>query len=538
MSKQPFTIGEYLKAGDVSTVGTDREQIEYIPLDLIDPDPDNFYSLDGINELAANIETVGLQQPLRVRSGEGKRVTVVSGHRRRAACLLIRDGGSPMFDKGVPCIREIGDVSRELQELRLIFANSATRVLTASEMSRQAERIQELLIKLSKQGFEFKGRMRDQVAAALNSSKSRIGRLHAIREHLVPELLAKFDGGELGETVAYRISQEDPTLQRKLMNASGPLLETLTAEKTDVFLNTLKNMGKASPEENKPDEEEQNNKKSLDEAYISDSDNFFRMLIPHSMDLLKEIDRRLPNGGTRNEGISVIRERNRYSYSSAYKKRAEFEGSPKGLTLKKPKAKAIFRSWNEVYDMLCSIAIQLAVTAPSPEAAPATGTAASQKQEISMKYLGWLTGTPPDRVKCWAKFMDEETSRDFSMMATYDAEMDAWWSGANIGKYSTIDQTCIGWWPLPEDNAPDIPGDLTPQASANPISESSAAPTWHTGRPEKDGTYWCEFQEGNTCKSKRMLAKWHDGEWYFHKIKATIGSSALRWYPLPEEDEE
>ncbi len=67
VSKNTFNLGDYLKTEPVSKADTGREQIEYIPLDDIDPDPGNFYSLEGLDELAGNIELVGLQQPLRVR---------------------------------------------------------------------------------------------------------------------------------------------------------------------------------------------------------------------------------------------------------------------------------------------------------------------------------------------------------------------------------------------------------------------------------------------------------------------------------------
>lgn len=217
MSKAKFTLGDYLSAEGVSTVDTNLEQIVLLPLDQIDPDPDNFYSLTGLEDLAGNIETVGLLDPLRVREN-GKRYTVVSGHRRRAACMLIRDGGNPMFDKGVPSIIERGDVSRELQELRLIFANSSTRVLTGAELSRQAERVTELLYQLSEQGVKFEGRMRDQVAAAVNTSKSRIGRLHAIRHNLHPDILKLFDSGVIKETTAYELQKLPQGVQAYLSN--------------------------------------------------------------------------------------------------------------------------------------------------------------------------------------------------------------------------------------------------------------------------------------------------------------------------------
>ena len=207
--------------GDVSDFGTERKQIEYIELEKIDPDPKNFYSLDGLEELAGNIELLGLQQPLVVRPGEGEHVTVVSGHRRRAAIQLIKEGGNPMFDEGVPCIREAGDASAALQELRLIYANSATRVLSAAELSKQAERVEALLYELKEQGVEFPGRMRDHVAQACQVSKSKLARLHAIRKNLIPELLAQFNAFELVESAAYELQKLPAEVQKEIYAAAS-----------------------------------------------------------------------------------------------------------------------------------------------------------------------------------------------------------------------------------------------------------------------------------------------------------------------------
>ena len=65
MADKGFDLAAMLQ--DVSKLDTGREQIEYIPIDQIDSDPKNFYTLSNVEELAANIELVGLQQPLRVR---------------------------------------------------------------------------------------------------------------------------------------------------------------------------------------------------------------------------------------------------------------------------------------------------------------------------------------------------------------------------------------------------------------------------------------------------------------------------------------
>lgn len=208
--KKGFDLASAL--GDVSKLNTDGEQIVKIDVDRIDPDPNNFYSLDGIDALAGNIELIGLQQPLRVRPN-GERFTVVSGHRRRAAILMIRDGGSDMFKAGVPCIVEYGEASEAMRKLRLIFANAATRVMTPSEISRQAEEVEMLLYQLKEQGVEFPGRMREHVAEACKISSSKLARLHAIRNNLDSNLLLYFDRGDLNEDAAYKLTQLPAEIQ-------------------------------------------------------------------------------------------------------------------------------------------------------------------------------------------------------------------------------------------------------------------------------------------------------------------------------------
>ena len=211
--RKGFDLAAVLKS--VPDLNTGEEQIVRLPLDLIDPDPENFYSLDGLDELAGNIELMGLLDPIRVRPN-GERYTVVSGHRRRAAILLIRDGGAPMFDAGVPCIVEYGEASEAMRKLRLIYANANTRQLTSAEQSKQAEEVTRLLYELKEQGVEFPGRMRDHVAQACGVTKSKIGRLHAIRENLVAPLLAYYDDGLMVEDVAYQLSRFPEEIQLAL----------------------------------------------------------------------------------------------------------------------------------------------------------------------------------------------------------------------------------------------------------------------------------------------------------------------------------
>lgn len=190
----------------VSKSDTGREYIEYIDIDLIDDDPRNFYGLSDIDDLAANIELCGLQQPIRVRDGEAGRVVIVSGHRRRAAIRkLVAEGREDL--RQIPCIRERPGASEALQELRLIYANSDTRRMTSAETSKQVERVEALLYQLKEEGYDFPGRMRDHVAEACKVSKTRLANLKTIRENLTPEWRELWENSQIPESLALTVAR-------------------------------------------------------------------------------------------------------------------------------------------------------------------------------------------------------------------------------------------------------------------------------------------------------------------------------------------
>ena len=204
----------------VSKSDTSKQQIRYIPLDLIDPDPANFYSLDGIEELAGSIEMLGLQQPLLVRPVQGGRYVVISGHRRREALLRIVEGGSEQFADGVPCIVDAGEASEALRELKLIMANSDTRRMSSADQNKQAERIEDLLRQLVDEGYVFPGRLRDWVSKLSGMSRTKLARMKVIREKLAPDLLENYyNKGDMNEAVAYELAQRPEEMQRRICEA-------------------------------------------------------------------------------------------------------------------------------------------------------------------------------------------------------------------------------------------------------------------------------------------------------------------------------
>ncbi len=209
-TKKGFNLADVLSdVSKLDTISEDkREQIEYISIDLIESDAANFYELSEIDALAANIECVGLLDPLRVRQHpeDESRVIIVSGHRRHAALRkLVDEGREDLYD--VPCILDKSTGSAALQELRLIYANSDTRKMSSADINKQAERIERLLYQLKEEGYEFPGRMRDHVAECCKVSKTKLARLKMIRDKLHENWQPAYQEGKLSESVAYALSQ-------------------------------------------------------------------------------------------------------------------------------------------------------------------------------------------------------------------------------------------------------------------------------------------------------------------------------------------
>lgn len=217
---EKFELGTYLK-GIVPESDTGDEHIEYVDIGLIDGDENNFYALSDVEALAANIETVGLQQPLRVRTSEAdpNRVVILSGHRRKAALdKLVQDGNNKFLR--VPVIREQVSGSAALQELKLIFANSDTRKISSADLSKQAERVEALLVQLREEGFDFPGRMRDHVAEACKVSRTKLANLKVIREKLIEEAKAAWEKGDIAEDAALKLARLPEDIQLRIVDGN------------------------------------------------------------------------------------------------------------------------------------------------------------------------------------------------------------------------------------------------------------------------------------------------------------------------------
>lgn len=526
-----FDLSEVLK--DVSGPDTSRDTISYLPYASLIPDPKNGYSMDGIEDLARNIELVGLQQPPRVKDLGAGHYGLISGHRRYAAIgqILQRDPGA--FSNGVPCIIDRTDGSVALRELQLILGNADNRAKTPADLLRDVNGLADCLRRLEAEGYHFPGRHREWISKMIGLSKTQIGRLQAIGKHLAPSLLEHFNAGELGITAAYRISQEPEQIQHIVYCALGKGINDLTEKQLEERINRAK-----TPRQDPP---AQLTRSSFDaEAYLrerkEEDDTFFEMLTQRAKDFLRELNS--PPVNTRSEGIErlKLRFRHRGAWGGDL---PSYNGSPKGLELESLTVDTpIFRTWTEVYDMLCTIALNRAALGESWDKEDDEG----EPEEEPLPVVRWegRSVTPPTRELLLLYGLTNAGPK--YTPAVY-------WGGSVFRKPASIlgrmaegteltgiAQQFTNWLRLPDPNAFDETFQVAPpQPSDVPGTDTAnAGPIWQTGQPLGDGRYLC-LVDMNTGKLHEQRCEYRDGVWLAYGQPIHELFSVKAWWPLPPE---
>lgn len=217
MAKPKFSVSAFMneqsRAQSVAAEADNRTVM--IPLSMIDPSPENKYSMAKIEELAASIEMVGLLQHPLLRQKPNGRYAIIAGHRRRAALeLLVADGNEKYKDVPSTVIRTDDDV---MTELKLLFANSQNRIMTDADKVYQTQRIRELLLGLKQSGYKFGMRMREVVAQLMDTSTTNAGRYESIIKNLSEEWRKIFDNGGVTITTAYELSRREASIQASML---------------------------------------------------------------------------------------------------------------------------------------------------------------------------------------------------------------------------------------------------------------------------------------------------------------------------------
>lgn len=214
-----FDLGKFLADSGVKVDTGKREQIEYINIDKIVPDPENFYELSDIDALAENISLFGPRQPLRVREQPDGTRMIVSGHRRYTALkkIISEDGREDLRE--VPCIVETAGDNPALKQLALIYDNMDNRKISSADFARQVEQVEKLLYQLQQDGYDFPGRMRDHVSEICKASAGKIARVKYIQAHLATPFMMLWQHDKLRDSVAYTLAKAPEKRQELIFYA-------------------------------------------------------------------------------------------------------------------------------------------------------------------------------------------------------------------------------------------------------------------------------------------------------------------------------
>ena len=198
-----------------------KEKVEKIPLDRIDPFPSHPFQVrkdEAMAEMAESIRQFGVLTPAVLRPTENERYEMVSGHRRMCACEM-----AGLTE--IPAI--IRDMSRDEAILFMVDSNLQRTTILPSEkgfsykmrleaMSRQGKRTD---LTSNPSGGKLKGKETAEIIGEeVGESQTQIRRYIRLT-NLIPELLNLVDEKLIAMRPAVEISYFTPEAQMWLFEA-------------------------------------------------------------------------------------------------------------------------------------------------------------------------------------------------------------------------------------------------------------------------------------------------------------------------------
>ena len=171
-------------------------QIVQIPFEKLSVHPRNDFSQGDIQDLAAEIADLGLQQPLLVVERGEDKYEILSGQRRYLAIKFNRDN-KIVDTETVPCMlfdpstiqNKLGvSIPEELLEDAIIATSNSYRTMTTYDQMRHVEMLGQFYSSAQKCGAKLNGRKRDFISDRMNISARTVQSLMYANKNLIPEL--------------------------------------------------------------------------------------------------------------------------------------------------------------------------------------------------------------------------------------------------------------------------------------------------------------------------------------------------------------
>jgi ParB-like chromosome segregation protein Spo0J len=201
-----FSINDILGSGAKTAAPAGQKmQVVMLPAADIEPNPENnIYEIGDVSMLKADIAERGLRSPLEVLPAQNGKYMLLAGHRRWTACCALTAEGVTGFEV-LPCvIHQSQGADDDL--IALITSNATARELTDGERLRQYRALKQALERKKAAGA-LDGRIRDEMSRITGDGTGTLGRLNAIANNCVPEVLAMVERGEITMTRAYECSK-------------------------------------------------------------------------------------------------------------------------------------------------------------------------------------------------------------------------------------------------------------------------------------------------------------------------------------------
>ncbi len=204
-----------------STDEVKREKVMVVPVKFIDDFPDHPFQVkddEGMEQLIRSIDMNGVLNPVIARKKEDGRYELISGHRRKHACVILGIETIPII---------VREMSRDEAIITMVDSNLQREIILPSEkafaykmkmdaMKRKAGRPSKENGTPMEHNFEGK-RTIELIGEESGESREQIRRYIRLTE-LVPELLEFVDEGKIGMRPAVELSYLQEEEQRDVVD--------------------------------------------------------------------------------------------------------------------------------------------------------------------------------------------------------------------------------------------------------------------------------------------------------------------------------
>lgn len=206
-------------AKEINSNDPKREKVRVIPLSAIDDAPNHPFGVrddEEMAELMESISTFGVINPVIVRRTGDERYEMISGHRRKYACLKLGIDTLPVI---------VRDLSREEAIIYMVDSNLQREHILPSERAKAYKMKMEALKRVPGKRYDEKGaplvplsdgmKTRDIVGAENGESREQVRRYIRLN-NLIPELLEDVDMGKIAFRPAVELSYLEEEEQKDL----------------------------------------------------------------------------------------------------------------------------------------------------------------------------------------------------------------------------------------------------------------------------------------------------------------------------------